>query len=92
MASTPSTQRSSLQTPVFLGNNYEYWSLTMKALFRGQYVWEIVQDGYTKPIDRRTYNHLTQGEKDFLKEHRKKDAKAVHEIILLRVATKNAAK
>ena len=26
----------SLQTPIFTGKNYEYWSLTMKALFKGQ--------------------------------------------------------
>ena len=32
MASTS----GSLQTPIFTRKNYEYWSLTMKALFRGQ--------------------------------------------------------
>ena len=41
----------SLQTPIFTGKNYEYWSLTMKALFRGQDVWEIVPHGHAKPTD-----------------------------------------
>ena len=36
----------SLQTPILIGNNYEYWSLTMKALFKGHNLWEIVQHGY----------------------------------------------
>jgi hypothetical protein len=38
MAST-----SNLQPHTFMGKNYELWSLTMKALFLGQYVWEIVK-------------------------------------------------
>ena len=56
MASTS----GSLQPPSFTGKNYEYWSLTMKALFRGQDVWEIVQHGYAEPADMTAYNNLTQ--------------------------------
>ena len=73
MASTS----GSLQTPSFTGNNYEYWSLTMKALLRGQYLWEIVQHGYAEPTYMTTYNNLTQAEKDVLREQRKKDGKAL---------------
>ena len=50
----------SLKTPIFTGNNYEYWSLTMKDLFKGQYVWEIVQNGYAELPDQMAYNNLTQ--------------------------------
>ena len=71
----------------------------MKALFRGQYVWEIVQSGYTEPIDQAMYNNLTQAEKDVQREQMKKDKKdlfyihqAMHERILPRVATKINAK
>ena len=49
----------SLQTPIFTGKSYEYWSLSMKALFRGQDVWEIVQHGYAEPADMAAYNNLT---------------------------------
>ena len=91
MASTS----GSLQTPIFTGKNYEYWSLTMKALFRGQDVWEIVQYGYAEPTNMTTYNNLTQAEKYVLREHRKKDGKALfyihqamHESLLSRVAAK----
>ena len=38
----------------------------MKALFRGQDVWEIVQHGYAEPTElanHTTYNALTQDEK-----------------------------
>ena len=79
MASTSSTHMSSLQTPIFLGNNYEYWSLTMRALFRGQDVWEILQNGYTELVDQAAYNSLTQDKKDSLKEQRKKYGKALLE-------------
>ena len=47
MASTS----GSLQPPRFIGKNYEYWYLTMKDLFKGQDVWEIVQHGYAEPTD-----------------------------------------
>ena len=67
----------SLQTPIFTRKNYEYWSLTMKALFRGQYVWQIVQHGYVEPTDQTSYNNLTQAEKDILREQSKKDGKAI---------------
>ena len=95
MASTS----DSLQTPIFTRNNYEYWSLTMKALFRGQDVQEIVQHGYVEPEDMTSYNNLTWVEKDVLREQRKKDGKALfyihqvmHESILPRVVAKNNTK
>ena len=84
-----------MQTPIFTGKNYEYWSLTMKALFRGENVWEIVQHGYVEPTDMTAYNNLTQAEKDVLREQRKKYGKALfyihqamHESILPRVVAK----
>ena len=90
MASTS----GSLQTQIFTRKNYENWSLTMKALFKGQDVWEIVQHGYVEPTDMTTYNNLTQAQKDVLREQRKKDGKdlfyirqAMHESTLSRVAT-----
>ena len=54
---------------------------------------------YVEPTDKITYNNLTQVEKDVLREQRKKDGKALfyihqamHESILLRVATKKTTK
>ena len=95
MASTS----GSLQSPNFTRKNYEYLSLTMKALFRGQDVWEIVQHGYVEPADMTAYNNLTQAEKDVLREQRKKDGKALfyihqamHESRLPRVPATISAK
>src|SRR5713101_3874011 len=71
----------------------------MKALFRGQDVWDIVQNGYAEPIDQAAYNNLSQAEKDVPREQRKKDGKdlfyihqAMHESILPRVSAKTNAK
>ena len=84
---------SLLQTPIFTQKNDEYWSLAMEDLFRGQDIWEIVQQCYAEPADQTTYNNLTQVEKDVLREQRKKDGKtmlyihqAMHESILPIVA------
>ena len=63
----------SLQTPILIGKNYEYWYLTMKSLFIVQDVWDIVKHGYAEPTDMKAYNNLTQAEKDVLREQRKKD-------------------
>jgi hypothetical protein len=63
----------------------------MKALFRGQDVWEIVENVYMEPAE---YNALTHPENDVLKYERKNDGKTMfyihqvmHESILLRVAS-----
>ena len=71
----------------------------MKYLLRGQYVWDIVQNGYTEPAYQAAYNNLTQYEKDALWEQRKKDRKdmfyihqSMHESILPRVAATYNAK
>ncbi len=93
------TSTSNLQPPTFTGNNYELWCLTMKALFKGQDVWEIVENGYVELADQVAYNALTQAEKDILKDQRKKDGKemfyihqAMHESILPRVASAKKVK
>ena len=99
MAPISSSHMESLQTPIFRGKNYDYWSLTIKALFIGQDVWEIVKHGYAESADMIAYNNLTQAQKDVLREQRKKDGKALfyihqamHESILPRVAAKINAK
>eukprot|EP00253_Pinus_taeda_P026414 PITA_26414 len=63
--------------PQFNWKNYDYWAITMKALFSCQDLWELVQDGYEEPPDENELNRLTPGEKDLLKSNRKKDSKAL---------------
>eukprot|EP00253_Pinus_taeda_P029791 PITA_29791 len=64
------------ELPQFNGKNYDYWAITMKALFACQDLWEIVEDGFDEPTDENGFNSLTPAEKDLLKSNRKKDSKA----------------
>ena len=75
----PSTGMSigNVQLPQFNGKNYDYWAITMRALFVSQDLWELVEDGFVEPADEQTFNVLTQAEKDVLKNNRKKDSKAL---------------
>lgn len=82
------------QIPQFNGKNYDYWEITMRALFCSKDLWELLENGFPELADATTYNVLTQAEKDLLKDNRKKDSKAlffilqgVHERIFPRIAT-----
>lgn len=49
----------------------------MKTLFFSYDVWDLVDNGFPKPIDQQAYQALPQATKDLLKKNRKKDAKAL---------------
>ena len=77
MAGTSTSNSMGMQLPLFDGKNYDYWAITMKALFASQDLWEIVEDGFEQPADENEFNNLTQGKKDLLKSYKKKDSKAI---------------
>ncbi|KAG8649243.1 hypothetical protein MANES_08G076035v8 [Manihot esculenta] len=51
---------------IFKGENFEFWSIKMKTLFKSQNLWELVEKGYLEP-----------DEETKLKENKKKDSKAL---------------
>ena len=57
-ASTSTSIRNT-QLPQFNGKNYDYWAITMRALFTSQDLWELVEDGLEEPVDEQAYNALT---------------------------------
>ncbi|KAA8549872.1 hypothetical protein F0562_001556 [Nyssa sinensis] len=57
-------------------DNYENWSIEIKALFGSQDLWELVTDGYMEPTLQKEVAY-TADEKKALKEQRKKDKKAL---------------
>ena len=90
---TSSTSLNNPQIPEFNGKNYDYWAITMKALFSSQDIWDLVENGFQEPTDAAAYNALSQAERDLLRDNRKKDSKSlfyifqeVHESIFPRVA------
>eukprot|EP00253_Pinus_taeda_P003584 PITA_03584 len=85
--------------PQFNGKNHSYWSITMKALFASQGLWELVETGYAEPVDVTSLAALTVAERDQLKSDRKKDAKAlfflfqsVHESVFRWIAAATKSK
>ncbi|XP_058745959.1 uncharacterized protein LOC131618819 [Vicia villosa] len=54
-------------------NNYDNWSIKMKALLGSQDVWDVVEKGFKEQDEA----SLSQGAKDTFKESRKRDKKAL---------------
>eukprot|EP00253_Pinus_taeda_P023579 PITA_23579 len=100
MASTSTSMGMfNTQLPQFNGKNYDYWAISMRALFASQNLWELVEYGFEEPADENEFNRLTQAEKDLLKRNRKKDSKAlvflyqaVHESVFPRIAAAKTSK
>ena len=87
------------QLPQFNGKIYDYWAITMRALFASQDLWELVEDGFEEPTDENEFNRLNQAEKDLLKSSRKKDSKGLvflyqsaHESVFPRIAATKTSK
>ncbi|KAM1061253.1 hypothetical protein FF1_025766 [Malus domestica] len=66
---------AAFQVPVLNNNNFDNWSIKMKALLGAHDVWEVVEKGYTEPEDEAT---LPQPQKESLKDSRKRDKKALY--------------
>ena len=82
------------QLPQFNGKNYDYWAITMRALFASQDLWELVEYGFEEPANEEEFIGLTQVERELLKSNKKKYLKAlvflyqaVHKSVFSRIAT-----
>ena len=94
-----STSLTNPQIPQFNDNNYDYWAITMNSMFSSQDIWEMVENGFQEPADEETYNALTQAERDFFRDNKRKDSKALfyifqafHESIFPTIATTTKSK
>ncbi|XP_050908821.1 uncharacterized protein LOC127122546 [Lathyrus oleraceus] len=58
---------------MLIKNNYDNWSIKMKALLGAQDVWDIVEKGFNEQDEA----SLIQGVKETLRESRKRDKKAL---------------
>ena len=88
-----------IHLPLFNGKNYDYWLITMRALFVSQDLWEFVEDGFEEPANEEEFDDLTQAKREMLKRNKKKDSKAlfllyqaVHESVFPRIAVANKSK
>ncbi|KAM0947417.1 hypothetical protein DsansV1_C08g0086031 [Dioscorea sansibarensis] len=74
--------------PIFKGENYDFWSIKMRTLFKSQNLWDLVENGYQE-----------QDEEARLKENKKKDSEALffiqqamHETLFSRIAATTTSK
>ncbi|KAK9167211.1 hypothetical protein Scep_002402 [Stephania cephalantha] len=66
------------QVPTLNNNNYDNWSIEMKALLGSQDVWDIIEKGYNELADDAAFAALTPDQKTTLKDSRKRDKKALY--------------
>ncbi|KAE8707740.1 TMV resistance protein N-like [Hibiscus syriacus] len=66
------------QVPTVNNNNYDNWSIKMKALIGSQDVWDIIEKGYNEPADDDSFATLIPDQKTTLKDSRKRDKKALY--------------
>nr|XP_011457580.1 PREDICTED: uncharacterized protein LOC105349489 [Fragaria vesca subsp. vesca] len=72
MASSSSS--GDLRAPMFVGDNYDFWSIKMKTVLKSYDIWYLVEDGFDNPA---STEGLTDAQKVELRSNMKKDAKAL---------------
>ncbi|XP_059627041.1 uncharacterized protein LOC132269821 [Cornus florida] len=76
MATTGNQNQGAYQSalPIFDGENYDFWYAKIKTIFLSYDLWDYVEDEYDELEDTTT---LMNTQRQQLKDHKKKDAKAL---------------
>ncbi|KAI5327841.1 hypothetical protein L3X38_027237 [Prunus dulcis] len=82
MASEPGSSSSELRTPVFNGENYEFWSIRLKTILKSHGLWDLVENGFdasdpTKEKGKEEGSKAAEEEKSVTAETLMKDARAL---------------
>ncbi|CAM8925556.1 unnamed protein product [Rhodiola kirilowii] len=72
-----------LQIPKFNKRNFKNWSILLKAFFRSQNLWSLVETDYTEIVGK-AFDELEKEDRDLLADIRKKDHKALFVIFQAR--------
>ena len=64
-----------LRAPVFNGENFDFWQIKMKTIFRSHKLWNLVVKGYDTPMKKG--EELIEVEKKLMRENIVKDARAL---------------
>ncbi|CAL2266063.1 unnamed protein product [Prunus armeniaca] len=66
-----------LRTPVFNGENYEFWSIRMKTILKSHGLWELVENGFNSSDLKKEKEEATDTEKSMMAQILMKDARAL---------------
>ncbi|KAL3534239.1 hypothetical protein ACH5RR_002700 [Cinchona calisaya] len=67
-------QNDGISVSIFFGEHYDHWCVKIKTIFKSKELWEYVEEGYEEPD---STTDMNDQQLRSLKEHRKKDAKAL---------------
>ncbi|CAN6680964.1 unnamed protein product [Malus baccata var. baccata] len=86
-----------LRALIFNGENFDFWLIKMKNIFRSHELWDLVENGYETLVKKE--EELTETEKKLMRENMVKDARAlgiiqgaISDQIFPRIVTQESAK
>ncbi|KAM2230670.1 hypothetical protein EV2_015356 [Malus domestica] len=72
---------SEVRTPIFSGENYEFWRIKMVTIFKSHGLWKLVEKGITTPDSKKKKKQAEGSSEDAVDEEMTvvfmKDAKAL---------------
>ncbi|CAL2246012.1 unnamed protein product [Prunus armeniaca] len=77
MSNMAGSGAAELHTPVFNGENYEFWSIRMKTILKSHGLWELVENGFNSSDLKKEKEEATDTEKSMMAQILMKDARAL---------------
>ncbi|CAL8991389.1 unnamed protein product [Prunus brigantina] len=77
MSNMAGSGAAELRTPVFNGENYEFWSIRMKTILKSHGLWELVENGFNSSDLKKEKEEATDIEKSTMAQILMKDARAL---------------
>ncbi|CAL2228056.1 unnamed protein product [Prunus armeniaca] len=77
MSNMAGSGTAELRTPVFNGENYEFWSIRMKTILKSHGLWDLVENGFNDSDLKKEKEEATDTEKSTMAQILMKDARAL---------------
>ncbi|CAL2258380.1 unnamed protein product [Prunus armeniaca] len=77
MSNMAGSSTSELRTPIFNGENYEFWSIRMKTILKSHGLWDLVENGLSDLDLKKEKEEAVDTEKSMVVQTLMKDARAL---------------
>ncbi|CAL2247830.1 unnamed protein product [Prunus armeniaca] len=77
MSNMAGSGTTELHTPVFNGENYEFWSIRMKTILKSHGLWDLIENGFNDSDLKKEKEEATDTEKSTMSQILMKDARAL---------------